>query len=134
MKLGEAVIEAGAVCFAMSYRPLMADQGVCIQVAGRVDGQPKELLRFDCFDHNPHYHYDPEGKSTQMTKEEIERMKDPILFGVFKGSRRLFYITDWIDEYCDLTLDDVTKVVPIFELTESPEEVKKVQESIEKDI
>ncbi len=30
-----------------------------IQVVGEVEGQPKELLRFDCFDQRPHYHYDP---------------------------------------------------------------------------
>lgn len=32
--------------------------------------------------------------------------KDPILFGkVTKDSNKLFYIADWVDEYCDLTLD-----------------------------
>ncbi len=66
MKLGDAVIEAGAVCFALQYRALMADQGVCLQVAGEVDGQPKELLRFDCFDQKPHYHYDPDGKNARF--------------------------------------------------------------------
>ena len=37
----------------------MPDQGVTIQVVGEVEGQPKELLRFACFDQRPHYHYDP---------------------------------------------------------------------------
>jgi hypothetical protein len=40
-----------------------------------------------------------------MTKAEVEKAKDPILFGVLKGTRNLYFIGDWIDEYCDLTLD-----------------------------
>lgn len=34
-------------------------------------------------------------------------MKDPILFGVMEHSRKLYYIGDWKDEYCDLTLEDM---------------------------
>ena len=59
MAIGDTRIEAGAVTFALQYRTLMPDQGVCIQVAGDVAGEEKELLRFDCFDQNPHYHYAP---------------------------------------------------------------------------
>lgn len=39
------------------------------------------------------------------------RSKDPILFGVFQSKKtrsvidRFYYLGDWIDEYCDLTLD-----------------------------
>jgi hypothetical protein len=36
---------------------------------------------------------------------EAERRKDPILFGVIRGSRKLYYLGSWEDEYCDLTLD-----------------------------
>lgn len=63
MEVGSTKIEAGAVCFALQYRALMADQGVSIQVVGEVDGQARELLRFDCFDQRPHYHYDPGDKN-----------------------------------------------------------------------
>lgn len=66
MKIGDAKIEAGAVTFALQYRPLMDDQGVCIQVLGHVEGQEKELLRFDCFDQRPHYHYDPENTNKRF--------------------------------------------------------------------
>jgi hypothetical protein len=50
--------------------------------------------------------------------EKTRRDKDPILFGVFKDensrsiSDRFYYIGDWEDEYCDLTLD---KMVGEFE-------------------
>ena len=56
-------------------------------------------------------HYDPAGKSSAKTKKEIEEEKDPILFGVFKESRRLYYIGDWIDEYCNLTMNEVAKLL-----------------------
>src|SRR6476469_1845575 len=60
---GSTTIEAGAVSFALQYRDNLSDQGVCIHVMGDVDGQPTELLRFDCFDQEPHYHYAPMGKN-----------------------------------------------------------------------
>lgn len=47
--------------------------------------------------------------SKQVQKERRE--KDPILFGAFLNrekqaiNERFYYIGDWIDEYCDLTLD-----------------------------
>ena len=64
----------------------------------------------EVFDNYVILHYDPEGTSTSLTKEEIEeRRRDPILFGVISGSRKLYYIGDWIDEYCDLTFDTLVE-------------------------
>jgi len=59
MPVGNTKIEAGAVTFALRYRTQMQDQGVCIQVVGEDSGKETELLRFDCFDQEPHYHYAP---------------------------------------------------------------------------
>lgn len=48
------------------------------------------------------------GKEERKVEKE-RRDKDPILFGVFKEDSfvadRFYFIGDWIDEYCDLTLD-----------------------------
>jgi hypothetical protein len=67
--------------------------------------------------------YDPEVVKTN--KEKI-REKDPILFGTFKGSpEKLYYITDWTDEYCDLTLDKFIEKVKDQDI---PEPVQKVAE------
>lgn len=68
------------------------------------------------FDNYVILHYDPEKKYTSKTekeeKEEIERIKkDPILFGVIRGSNKLYYIADWVDELCDLTLDKVIEKI-----------------------
>ena len=43
--------------------------------------------------------------------ERSDRAQDPILLGAFKSkdskvwNHRFYYIADWVDEYCDLTLD-----------------------------
>lgn len=46
-----------------------------------------------------------------MTQKEKEKAKDPILFGVIQGSRKLYFIGDWIDDYCDLTLEKMMKTI-----------------------
>ena len=56
---------------------------------------------------------DYSGKETKKVAKE-RRDKDPILFGAFKSvddndipETRFFYIGDWKDEYCDLTLEEM---------------------------
>lgn len=50
------------------------------------------------------------GKVERKVAEE-RRRKDPILFGTFQNAEtrsvidRFYYLGDWVDEYCDLTLD-----------------------------
>jgi len=44
-----------------------------------------------------------------MTEAEKERAKDPILFGVMRASRNLYFIGDWKDEQCDLQLSDIVE-------------------------
>ena len=70
MPSGSTRIEAGAVTFALQYRAQMADQGLCIQVIGAVSGEEKELLRFDCFDQSPHYHYAPLDKNERRDMDK----------------------------------------------------------------
>lgn len=47
--------------------------------------------------------------------KEVEKERDPILFGGFCTknrdivSDRFYYLGDWVDEYCDLTLDKLIK-------------------------
>lgn len=54
---------------------------------------------------------DYEDLEEQGKVEEERRSKDPILFGVFQDNQsrtvidRFYYLGDWVDEYCDLTLD-----------------------------
>lgn len=57
------------------------------------------------FDNYVILHYDPQKKAYKLTQEEIRKKSDPILFGVMKNVNKLYYIGDWINEHCDLTLD-----------------------------
>ena len=50
-------ISAGALRFGIEYRRLQNDQGICIHVFRGSDDQQDEVLRFDCFERQPHYHY-----------------------------------------------------------------------------
>lgn len=72
-----------------------------------------EADKLGVFDNYVILHYDPESKSYMQTEEEkrreVEKKKDPILFGVIMGSNKLYFIDDWTDEYCDLTFDIITE-------------------------
>lgn len=70
-----ATIDAGAVQFSVRYvdqdgrrgsQTRQPDQGVSIQVLGSVGGEQTQLLRFDCFDRSPHYHYDPNNGNERV--------------------------------------------------------------------
>src|SRR4029450_2268597 len=50
-------ISAGMLRFGIEYRRLQNDQGICIHVFRGPDDQQDEVLRFDCFERQPHYHY-----------------------------------------------------------------------------
>lgn len=65
----------------------------------------------EIFDNYCILHYDPNNKSVELTEKEKERKKDPILFGLIKGSTNLYFVGDWIDEYCDLTLDKIVETI-----------------------
>jgi hypothetical protein len=62
----------------------------------------------DCFDEFYIIFTDYTGEKRSKVKEE-KREKDPILFGnIFidgKVSPKMYFIGDWVDEFCDLTLD-----------------------------
>lgn len=66
------------------------------------------------FDNYYILHYDPSGaKNIYYTEED----RDPIIFGVIRGSEKLYYIGDWMDEYCNLTYKDLLKKGTDFKLT-----------------
>lgn len=71
----------------------------------------KDVDERKIFDNYVVLHYDPQNNGEKLTKEEVEKKKDPILFGVIKNSRKLYYIADWKDEYCDLTLEEMFNVL-----------------------
>lgn len=85
----------------------------------------------EIFDNYVIMHYDPESKSYMDTPKEEAKRRDPIVFGVIAGSRKLYYITDWIDEYCDLTLEKFVDTIGISkdDLVEDEIEKSKIDEA-----
>ncbi len=63
------------------------------------------------FDNYAVLHYDPQAKAFSETEEEKARKRDPILFGLMKDRRVLYFVGDWVDDVCGLTLDQVAEII-----------------------
>ncbi len=67
----EDVIAAGGLEFFVENRVGERDGGPSIQVRTTVDGQRVQLLRFDMFRIQPHYHYAPMGKNLRYDLDPL---------------------------------------------------------------
>jgi hypothetical protein len=76
-----AGLEASGLRFAVDYRTTAHDRGPSLRVLGDVDGKEVQLLRFDCFEGEPHFHYDPEGKNNRIFLNKA-RVTDPIAWTI----------------------------------------------------
>ena len=63
--MSEKVFQVGGVELHVDDRNFGSDGGPSVRVYGEADGENIQLLRFDCFRKDPHYHYDPSGKNDQ---------------------------------------------------------------------
>ena len=84
----EKSFRASGLEFRIEHRTFGGDGGPALRVFGDVDGKPVQLLRFDCFIKNPHYHYDPSGRNEQhpLDKEEVP---DPIAWTIDRLEQNL---------------------------------------------
>jgi hypothetical protein len=57
----ERIFDVGGVQLRVENRTLGQDGGPAVRVFAEVDGALVQVLRFDCFRKDPHYHYDPAG-------------------------------------------------------------------------
>ena len=89
-----------------------------------------KMNELEVFDNYVILYYDPEGKVYKETAYEEAKRRDPIIFGVIAGSKKLYYVADWIDEYCDLTLDAFVDALGIEkdDLHFDAEEIKRAKE------
>ena len=83
------------------------------------------------------------GKVERQVEKE-RRAKDPILFGTFQSREdnvvidRFYYLGDWVDEYCDLTLDkmvnETERVIQrnIEHTIKTPEDINELKEQIKR--
>lgn len=81
-------IEAGGVRIQVEYRGIGGDRGPAVRVYGDVDGRPVQVLRFDCFENDPHYHYDPEGRDDHR-KLGRQEVPDPVAWTLAQLSGNL---------------------------------------------
>ena len=82
------------------------------------------------------------GKVERQVEKE-RRQKDPILFGTFQNERtktvidRFYFLGDWEDEYCDLTLDKMVNEVEaskkrnIVRTVNTPEDIEELKKQLE---
>ena len=70
MACGEKRIDAGSLTFGVRYRVISGDQGVTIRALSSAPGKETELVSFDCFDQQPHYHY-----GVEMSNERVHMDK-----------------------------------------------------------
>lgn len=54
-----------------------------------------------------HYWNDAQKDVKNMSQEEKNSMKDPILFGYINETNKLYFVADWIDELCELTFSEM---------------------------
>ena len=121
-----AVVETEAVLFAAGYKGYIQEETLIdfaqkcerglrldwVQNFTRLIPHSVRVLKtkmdaLQVFDNYVLLHYDPDSKGRALTSAEVAKKRDPILFGVIKGSRRLYHVASWKDEYCDLTFGDL---------------------------
>ena len=81
---GDVVMEAGNIRFGLEYRM----SGLTVHVLSDVAGQEVELLAFDCFQKDPHYHYGPRNQDIRIYWDQT-LVPDPLrwLFDQFTAGR-----------------------------------------------
>lgn len=115
-----------SLCYIKNYaRPIPED---VIEKIGAMND-------LEIFDNYVILYYDPEGETYRETEKEKEKRRDPIIFGVIAGSDKLYYVTDWIDEYCDLTLEKFVDTLGITkdDLLIDEEDKKKAKKEIKEE-
>lgn len=81
------------------------------------------------------------GKEERKIEAE-KKQKDPILFGTFQNREkkvcvdRFYYLGDWVDEYCDLTLDKMVNETKrmgrnIIRTMSTPKDIAELREYID---
>lgn len=95
----------------------------------------------DIFDKMYVVYTDYTGKEERKIEAE-RKQKDPILFGTFQNKDykvcidRFYYLGDWIDEFCDLTLDKMVNETSkvgrnIIRTIQTPKDIKELKEYLD---
>jgi hypothetical protein len=84
-------VEAGPVAFVVEHRTVVQDGveagGPTVRVLGADDGH--EYLRFDMFNVNPHYHYEPPSEKERILMLDTVAEGDAVTWGITRLRGRL---------------------------------------------
>jgi hypothetical protein len=86
---GSRDFDIGGVRINVEYRPFGGDSGPTVHVYGDVDGRSVELLRFDCYENDPHYHSAPEVITEEHQKLNPREVPDPVAWTLAQLSHNL---------------------------------------------
>jgi len=70
-------VKAGGVRIDMQYRHRGSDAGLSFEVYGGEHDQALEILRFDCFEKRPHFHY-LGPKANRLERIDKKTASDPV--------------------------------------------------------
>lgn len=95
-------------------------------IPAKVTRKINQLQKAQIFDEYKILYTTQDKKEKLKTNKQKIKEKDPILFGVFNFAPDTFYfIIDWEDEYCDLTIDKFVDIIkeddPEYELDKIPD-------------
>ena len=111
---GDVMIEAGPIRFGVEDR----EPGIAIHILGDVDGEEKELLTFDCFFEEPHYHYGPRAKNQRLYLDTAA-IPDPLRWALdlFKGGKLVPMLerADYHDHAARLNPATIAQKIPELE-------------------
>lgn len=119
----EATVTAGPITFVVEHRAVAQDGveagGPTVRVLGGADDH--EYLRFDMFDVNPHYHYEPPAGQERILMIDTVAEGDAVSWGIARLRDRLAPmlvaagaqdLADALDEHTlDRAVDDVESLV-----------------------
>ena len=88
---GGSTVAAGRITFVVEHRALVEDGvesgGPTVRVLGGDDDH--EYLRFDMFNINPHYHYEPPAHAERILMIDTVADGDPVSWGLARLRERL---------------------------------------------
>ncbi|HTT80081.1 MAG TPA: hypothetical protein VMF86_10415 [Stellaceae bacterium] len=120
---GTDIFEAGNIRFGLEMRRLQnGDGGLAVHVLADIGGskgrayvEETELLAFDCFWQNPHYHYGPRNKN-HRTNWDLTVIDDPLAwtFEQFENRRlgAMIERAGYPGVAADLDLEQIAAVLP----------------------
>ena len=86
-KIEHRTVQLGGLEFVCMHRNTSEDGGATIEVYGDVDGQPMQVLRFDCFHKDPHFHYAPGDRERNLQFHLDSKMAPKALDWAFEQIR-----------------------------------------------